>query len=155
MTSDAASGTQRFTLIDDVEVAGEVGQHHLIDFQTQELVSVLWATYLRRVRSVIAPGPAHPVLRSVSYSLHNEAFPGEPLRVGIRMVRRSRRSCTLAASVWHPDDGRTVHAAEMLTVFVDPSRGVAVEIPADFWAEVERLEGRPIPIPPVPLSRSS
>jgi hypothetical protein len=33
----------------------------------------------------------------------------------------------------------------MVTVFVDPEHG-AVEIPADFWAAVEQMEGRSIPV---------
>jgi len=38
-----------------------------------------------------------------------------------------------------------VHAAEIVTVFVEPGKG-SVEIPADFWAGVEALEGRTIPV---------
>jgi len=33
----------------------------------------------------------------------------------------------------------------MVTVFVEPGTG-AVEVPADFWAAVERTEGRSIPV---------
>lgn len=134
-----------YTIIEDVRAAGESSQHHLIDYQTQQFVTTLWTAYLARVRSAIATSSVHPVLRRASYSLENEAFPGQPLRCGIRMLRRSRRSCTLAAAVWHPADGRMVHIAEMVTVFVDPSLGAAVEVPDEFWREVERLEGRSIP----------
>ena len=41
--------------------------------------------------------------------------------------------------------GRMVHAAEIVTVFVEQGKG-SVEIPADFWAGVEALEGRTIPV---------
>ena len=36
-------------------------------------------------------------------------------------------------------------AAELVTVFVEPGKG-SVEIPADFWAAVERIEGHAIPV---------
>ena len=156
MTEHAVSATSRvdgapgreFTLVDDVVITGEPRQHHLLDHQTQQPVSTLWSAYLARVRSVLPPGGAHPVLRRVSYALENEAFPGDPLRCGIRMTARTRRSCTLAAALWHAGDGRMVHVAELVTVFVDPTqRGGAVAIPDDFWAEVERVEGRSIPMP--------
>jgi acyl-CoA thioesterase FadM len=56
-------------------------------------------------------------------------------------TRSSRRS-----SLWHADDDRIVVTSEIVTVAADRSSGRAVEIPADFWANVERFEGREIPI---------
>jgi acyl-CoA thioesterase FadM len=135
-----------YTLVEDVIGPGEPGDdHHLVDYQTQELVSRLWSIYLARVREGQAPSPVGPVMRRASYSLDNEAFAGQPLQRGIRAASRTRRSCTFAAGLWHRDDGRMVHAAEIVTVFVEPGKG-AVEIPDDFWAAVEALEGRTIPV---------
>jgi len=135
-----------FTLVEDVVGPGEPGDHHhLIDYQTQELVSRLWSTYLARVREGLAPSTVGPVMRRASYSLDNEAFAGDKLQRGIRAVSRTRRSCTFAAGLWQADDGRMVHSAEIVTVFVDPEKG-AVEVPDDFWAAVEKLEGHSIPI---------
>jgi acyl-CoA thioesterase FadM len=135
-----------YTIIEDVVGPGEPGDHHhLIDYQTQELVSRLWSIYLARVREELAPSTVGPVMRRASYSLDNEAFAGDKLQRGIRAVSRTRRSCTFTAGLWHADDGRMVHSAEIVTVFVDPGKG-AVEVPDDFWAGVEKLEGRPIPI---------
>jgi hypothetical protein len=134
-----------FTIIEDVRSPGETGDtHHLVDYQTQELVSTLWSAYLVRAREGLASSPVTPALRRVSYTLDNEAFAGQLLQRGIRAAGRSRRSCTFSAGLWHVDDGRMVHTAEMVTVFVEPGVG-AVEIPEDFWAAVERLEGRRIP----------
>jgi acyl-CoA thioesterase FadM len=116
------------------------------------LLTELWTAYLAQIRSAIPANGVHPVMRRVSYLLENEAFPEQPLRRGIRMLSRSRRSCTFAAAVWHPDDGRMVHVGEMVTVFVDPSIAAAVEIPAELWAEVERFEGRSIPTGAGPAS---
>ena len=59
---------------------------------------------------------------------------------GIKAAGRSRRACTFAAGLWHPDDGRMIHQAEIVTVFVDPAAG-AVPVPDDFWAAVEQMEG--------------
>jgi acyl-CoA thioesterase FadM len=135
-----------YTIVEDVIGPGEPGDdHHLIDYQTQELVSRLWSKYLAQVREGLAPSTVGPVMRRASYSLDNEAFAGDKLQQGIRAVSRTRRSCTFAAGLWHADDGRMVHSAEIVTVFVEPGTG-AVEVPADFWAAVEKLEGRSIPV---------
>jgi acyl-CoA thioesterase FadM len=135
-----------YTIIEDVVGPGPPGDtHHLVDYQTQELVSTLWSKYLARAREGLAPSPAIPAMRRVSYSLDNEAFAGQSLQRGIKVVGRSRRSTTFAAGLWHPEDGRMVHAAEIVTVFVEPGKG-SVEIPADFWAAVEQIEGRSIPV---------
>ena len=57
----------------------------------------------------------------------------------------TRRTCTFQGGLWHIDDGRMVHASELVTVWVDPAKG-AVEVPEDFWAAVEKLEGRSIAV---------
>jgi acyl-CoA thioesterase FadM len=135
-----------YTIVEDVTGPGEPGDdHHLVDYQTQELVSTLWSKYLAQARQDLAPSPVIPALRRVSYSLDSEAFAGQPLQRGIRVVGRSRRSSTFAAGLWHAGDGRMVHSAEMVTVFVEPGQG-AVEVPDDFWAAVEKIEGRRIPV---------
>ncbi|HLN17716.1 MAG TPA: hypothetical protein VK277_13320 [Acidimicrobiales bacterium] len=135
-----------FTVVEDVTAPGELGdRHHLVDYETQRLLSTMWSSYLLRVREGLEPSAISPALRRVTYTLDNEAFAGQPLRRGIRVAGRTRRSCTFAAALWHPQDGRVVHAAEMVTVFVEPGTG-AVEVPADFWAAVERTEGRSIPV---------
>jgi len=137
---------QQFAMADEVVAPGEAGsRHHLVDYQTQELVSTLWSAYLAKAREGLAPSSVNPAMRRVSYSLESECMPGERLRRGIRVTSRSRRACTFEAVLSHADDGRVIHAAEMVTVFIDPERG-AVEIPADFWAAVEQLEGRSIPV---------
>jgi acyl-CoA thioesterase FadM len=135
-----------YTLIEDVAAPGEPGDsHHLVDYQTQELVSTLWSKYLVMARQGLAPSTVSPAMRRVSYVLDNESFAGQPLQRGIKAVSRSRRSCTFAAALWHADDGRMVHSAEVVTVFVEPGKG-AVELPDDFWAAVERIEGHSIPV---------
>jgi acyl-CoA thioesterase FadM len=138
---------QGFTIVEEIVAPGDPGsQYHLVDYQTQELVSTLWSAYLAKAREGLAASPVAPAMRRVSYSLESECTPGQRLRRAIRVASRSRRSCTFEATLTHADDGRIIHAAEMVTVFVDPSRG-AVEIPEDFWAAVERIEGRSIPVP--------
>ena len=136
----------RFTIVEDLVAPGDpASNHHLVDYETQALVSKLWSAYIARAREGLARTPAIPAMRRVSYSLDNECLPGQPLQRGIRAASRSRRACTFEAGLWHADDGRMVHLAEMVTVFVDPSQG-AVEIPQDLWASVEKIEGRQIPI---------
>jgi acyl-CoA thioesterase FadM len=135
-----------FTLIEDVTGPGEPGaNHHLVDYQTQELVSTLWSKYLADAGAGLEASAVSPAMRRVSYSLDNEAFGGDELQRGIKAVGRSRRSCTFAAALWHKADGRMIHSSEIITVFVEPGKG-AVEVPDDFWAAVEKIEGREIPI---------
>jgi acyl-CoA thioesterase FadM len=136
-----------FTIIEDVVApAGPAGEHHhLVDYQTQEMVSTLWSAYLARARTGLAPSPVVPAMRRVSYSLDSEAFAGDEMQRGIRAVGRSRRSCTFAGALWLAGDGRMVHQAEIVTVFVEPGKG-SVEVPEDFWGAVEAIEGRSIPV---------
>jgi acyl-CoA thioesterase FadM len=135
-----------FTIVEEIVAPGDPGSHaHLVDYQTQELVSTLWSAYLAKAREGLAPSSVTPAMRRVSYSLDSECTPGQRLTRSIRVASRSRRSCTFEARLTHADDGRPVHVAEMVTVFVDPAQG-AVEIPEDFWAAVERMEGRSIPV---------
>jgi hypothetical protein len=135
-----------FTLIEEITAPGDPNDHHhLVDYQTQEMVSTLWSKYLVEAGSQKITSGAAPAMRRVSYSLDNEAFAGQKLMRGIKAAGRSRRAATFAAALWHPEDGRLIHSAEMVTVFVVPGQG-AVEIPDEFWAGVEALEGREIPI---------
>ena len=135
-----------FTIIEDVVGPGEPGDHHhLVDYQTEELVSRLWSQYLVLARKELTAGAWSPALKRVSYTLDNEAFAGSKLQRGMRAASRSRRTVTFAGGLWHADDGRMVHSAELVTVFVEPGKG-AVEVPEDFWAAVEKMEGRSIPI---------
>ena len=131
-----------YTIVEDVTGPGEPGdRHHLVDYQTQELVSRLWSLYMVRVREGLAPTEVVQAMRRASYSLDNEAFAGDALQRGIRMAGRTRRSCTMAVGLWHRDSGAMVHQGEIVTVFILPGQG-SVAIPDDWWASVERLEGK-------------
>ena len=85
-------------------------------------------------------------MRRVSYQLDSETFAGEKLQRGIRVTGRSNRACTFAGALWHADSGEFVQQGEMVTVFVEPGKG-SVAIPDDFWAAVEKIEGRTIAVP--------
>jgi hypothetical protein len=135
-----------YTIVEDITAPGEPGGgHHLVDYETQELVSTLWSVYLAKCREGLAPTNVMQAMRRVSYSLDSETFAGAELQRGIKVLSRSRRSVVFGADLWNKADGRYVHRAELVTVFVEPGKG-AVEIPADFWANVEKLEGREIPV---------
>jgi acyl-CoA thioesterase FadM len=137
-----------YTIVESVTAPGEPGTgHHLVDYQTQEMVSKLWSQYLAKVRAEVPTSPILPAMRRVSYSLDSEAFAGQALQRGIKVLGRTQRSCTFAAALWHAEDGRMVHTAELVTVFIEPAKG-AVAIPDDFWAAVEGIEGRAIPVAP-------
>ena len=119
----------RFSIVEDLVARGDPGSnYHLVDYQTQQMVSTLWTKYLAQASAGLESTPVGPVMRRASYSLDNDCMPG-----------------TCDAAVGRADDGKTGHDAEIVTVFVDPARG-SVEIPADFWAAVEKMEGRSIPL---------
>jgi acyl-CoA thioesterase FadM len=137
-----------YTIVEDM-TAPLVGPgeeaHHLVDYVTQEMVSTLWTKYLANVRAELPPTPVVQAMRRVTYSLDSEAFAGQPLQRGIRVVGRTRRSLTFNSALWHKDTGAMVHDAELVTVFIEPGKG-SVPIPDDFAAVVEKFEGRSIPI---------
>jgi len=132
-----------YTLVDDVVVERDDPGHHLVDYETTELISKLWSIYLAKVREGTGPGPTPALRRTVSDFLA-EGFPGQKLQRGIRMESRTRRGCTFRAGLWHADDGRMVQQSEIVTVWVGPEG--AAPIPDDVWANVEQLEGRSIPV---------
>jgi hypothetical protein len=135
-----------YTIIEDVVGPGEAGdRHHLVDYQTQELVSRLWSKYLARCREVQGPSPVVQAMRGASYTLDNEAFAGDELQRGIRMASRTRRSCTMEVALWHKATGAMVHRGTISTVFIEPGQG-SVAIPDAWWAAAEAMEGKEIPI---------
>ena len=136
-----------FTLVDEFVAPGTPGRDgHLLDYETQQFVTSMWRRYIAAVRDDVDFSRVQPVLRRVSYSLESEALPGERLTCGIRVAGRTRRSCTFAGVLSHSEDGRPIHVAQMVMVFLDTVTRTAVEVPTPIWAAIERLEGRSIPI---------
>ena len=116
-----------------------------MDYVTQEIVSTLWTKYLAQVRAELPPTPGVEAMRRVSYTLDSEAFAGQALQRGIRVVGRTNRTLTFNSAVWHKETGQFVHNAELTTVFIEPGQG-SVPMPDDFLLVVEKLEGRKIPL---------
>jgi acyl-CoA thioesterase FadM len=136
-----------YTIIEDVIAPGEAGSHyHLVDYETQELISKLWSKYVAMAGEGTAAGNVVPAPKRITTVLESECFAGQALQRGIKAIARTRRTYTLQAALWHADDGRIVVSSEIVTVAADRSTGSAVEIPADVWANVERIEGHEIPI---------
>ena len=137
-----------YTVVEDLTgplVGPDEGDHHLVDYVTQEIVSTLWTKYLAQVRAELPPTPVVQAMRRVSYTLDAEAFAGQALQRGIRVVGRTNRTLTFNSAVWHKDTGQLVHNAEITTVFIEPGQG-SVSVPGDFMSVVERFEGRAIPL---------
>jgi acyl-CoA thioesterase FadM len=135
-----------YTFVEDLVGPGEAGSdHHLVDYVTQEIVSTLWTKYLAQVRAALPPTPVVQAMRRVTYTLDAEAFAGQELQRGIRVVGRSNRTLTFNSALWHKDTGRLVHNAELTTVFIEPGEG-SVPVPEDFLAVVEKFEGRSVPL---------
>ena len=142
-----------YTIIEDVVAPGEAGsQHHLVDYETQELVSKLWSKYVAMAREGLDAGDVvrrHDGSRPCSTT---SASPDSRSSAASKRSARTRRTYTLQAALWHADDGRMVVTSEIVTVAADRSTGSAVEIPAELWANVERIEGHEIPITERPSS---
>ena len=137
-----------YTIVEELTgplVGPDEGDHHLVDYVTQEIVSTLWTKYLARVRAELPPTRVVEAMRRVNYTLDAEAFAGQTLQRGIRVVGRTNRTLTFNAALWHKDTGQMVHNAELTTVFIEPGQG-SVPIPDDFLAVVEKFEGRSIPL---------
>lgn len=138
-----------FTMVEELVAQGEGGGGHLVDYQTQEIMSRLWTRYLARVRDGLDdPFEAMTVMRRVTQSLESECFPGQKLGVGIKVTGRTNRGFTFDAALWHADSGQLIARSEMVTVTVSPEGTGAVTIPQALWSEVERIEGREIPPTP-------
>jgi hypothetical protein len=135
-----------YTIIQDVIGPGEPGdRHHLVDYQTQKLLSNLWTEYMARCREAQGPSPVVQAMRSANYVFDNEGFAGDELQRGIRMASRTNRGCTFDVALWHKGDGRMVQRGQISTVFIEPGKG-AVPIPEAWWAAAEAIEGRSIPV---------
>jgi acyl-CoA thioesterase FadM len=136
-----------YTMVQDLVAPGDPGSHyHLLDWQTGEMITSLWSQYLLAARESAPYGDAVPAPRRVTTVLERECFPGDRLRRGIRAVSRSRRSFVCEAAVWLADTDALVVTEEIVTVVASRSTGQAIEIPADLWAGIERLEGRSLPL---------
>jgi acyl-CoA thioesterase FadM len=79
-----------------------------------------------------------------------EAHPGEQLYAGCRILGRSRRSYLFDEVLATAD--RVVSRMRVLECVI--SGGRAIEIPAGFWAAVEVVEGRTMPIRELPIGRT-
>jgi acyl-CoA thioesterase FadM len=91
-------------------------------------------------------------VRELVCSYVTEAMPTEELHGGCRVLGRSQRAYlfdeVLAAGE------RVVARARVLECVIDRAAGRAMEIPDDFWAVFERLEGRSMPPGPLPFPRT-
>lgn len=80
-------------------------------------------------------------LRNMMINYDSEAFPGESLQCGVRLIRRSRRTLTLRQAMWETTTHRVVVEAEMTRVFFLVASRQAVDVPEDMWAAIRAYEG--------------
>src|ERR1700722_13547100 len=61
----------QYTIVEDVAApAGAYGEHsHVVDFQTQQLLSQLWTACLASIRAELPPSKVGQVVRRVTYQL--------------------------------------------------------------------------------------
>jgi acyl-CoA thioesterase FadM len=139
----------------DVPESGYDEQGHLNNVAVLRLFEQLRRKYMMKtghLRREVLPEGLVIGVREMVCSYVTEAMPSEELHGGCRVLGRSRRAYlfdeVLAAG------NRVVARARVLECVIDRNAGRAVEIPADFWAIFERMEGRSMPPGPLPFPRT-
>ena len=139
---------ETFPWVEDV-VAPDVGPaHHIDNIQITQLMYGAWMRYL--MEGVGFPGDVfeqegRPTVREITARFDAEIFPGDALQCGVRALTRSRRSFTLRQVLWKKNGAR-VASGTVVLVTIDPKTYTPIEIPARIWDEIERAEGRKIPV---------
>jgi acyl-CoA thioesterase FadM len=141
-------------------------QGHLNNVAYLELFATLRRQYMfngGRLRREMLPVGLVVGVRELICRYESETMPGESLTGGCRVLGRSERSylfdeiLVAAPTVGSSGDsaeGRVVARARVLECVIDRERGVALPIPAEFWAFIERVEGRAMPAGPLPFPRT-
>jgi acyl-CoA thioesterase FadM len=140
----------------DVPATAYDEQGHLNNVAVLKLFEQLRRRYMLETghlrREMLPPGMVVGV-REMVCSYVTEALPSEELHGGCRVLGRSRRAYlfdeVLAA------EERVVARARVLECVVDRGAGRAIEIPAEFWAIFEKIEGREMPPGPLPFPRTA
>ena len=100
-------------------------------------------------------------VREMVCSYVTEAYPGEALVGGCRVVGRSERSylfdeIVVAADTHRvaADTHRVVARARVLECVIDRELGKSISIPPAFWSMIEKVEGRAMLPGPLPFPRT-
>jgi acyl-CoA thioesterase FadM len=131
-------------------------QGHLNNVAYLQLFEKLRRRYMfegGRLRREMLPAGLVVGVRELVCRYESEAMPGEKLVGGCRVLGRTERSYLFDEILVAPD--RVVARARVLECVIDRDRGVAVPIPAEFWALFERVEGRAMPPQPLPFPRTA
>ena len=116
---------------------------HVVDFEIQKLLSRGWQRYVSTVRE--SAGDDHyVVVRQITTSFEGECHGGDTLVLGVRALRRTRRSYVLEEALWEAATDRTVATSRVIMANVDPELGRAAPIPEALWAAIESFEGRTV-----------
>jgi acyl-CoA thioesterase FadM len=84
-------------------------------------------------------------VRHLEISYESEARPGEQLRCGVRIDTVGRSSFRVSQALVEAESGRLVATADVVHVCFDLATRQVVECWPAMLAEVERLQGRPVP----------
>ncbi|MFL6239749.1 MAG: acyl-CoA thioesterase [Actinomycetes bacterium] len=139
----------------DVPAGAYDEQGHLNNVAVLSLFEKLRRHYMLKTgrlrREMLPPGIVIGV-REMVCSYVTEALPSEGLHGACRVLGRSRRSYLFDEVLTAGE--RVVARARVLECVIDREAGRAIEIPADFWAIFERMEGREMPPGPLPFPRT-
>jgi acyl-CoA thioesterase FadM len=140
------------------EVAHDDGhydvQGHLNNVAALEIFQELRVRYMgglvgRREMGLVARD--HVVgVRELVTSYITEARPGEPLVGHCRILGRSRRSWAFDEVITTGE--RVVARCRVVECAIGDGR--AIEVPEPFWARVQQVEGRELPVRELPVGRT-
>ena len=116
---------------------------HVVDFEIQKLLSRGWQRYVSTVRERTSDDH-YVVVRQITTSFEGECHGGDTLVLGVRALRRTRRSYVLEEALWEAATDRTVATSRVIMANVDPKLGRAAPIPEALWAAIESFEGRTV-----------
>ncbi len=137
-----------FPWVEDITAPAAAQAGHIDNIQITGIMYNAWMNYL--VKGVglslqIFETEGRPTVREITARFDAEVFPGDALQCGVRALGRRRRSFTLRQVLWNAHRF-TVATGTVVLVTIDPQTWRPVEIPSSLWAEIERAEGKSLPV---------
>ena len=140
---------ETFPWVEEVTAPEAGAGGHIDNIQIAQLMYDAWMRYLMEgvgLPREIFETQGRPTVREITARFDAEIFPGDELECGVRALSRSRRSFTLRQVLRKKEDGAHVASGTVVLVTIDPSTWTPIEIPPAIWNEIERAEGKEIPV---------
>jgi acyl-CoA thioesterase FadM len=151
---DPLAGYTAQTILEPGESAYDM-QGHLNNAAIVGLFSELRMFYMREIaggiRRHLVPDGVVVGVRDLFVRYESEGMPGEQVRGGCRIVGRSNRAYLFDEII--AAGNRVIARAAVVECVIDRAAGKAIEVPAALWEWFESVEGRSMPVAPLPVPR--